>query len=60
MSSLANLRTYLCADIIRDPNHRIWSSDTVDRAINNALSTLQQDLMGFLPATETPTTFTLV
>lgn len=50
MASLTNLRQ-LVTDITRDPNNRIWNLATVDRAINSAYQTVQQELENFIDET---------
>ncbi len=59
MASLTNLRQ-LVADVTRDPNNRIRPLATVDRAINSAYTTIQQELENFIDTTnETYTTTTI-
>ncbi len=49
MSTIADIRS-LIWDLTRDPQNRIRSSPTVDRAINSAYKRIQQDLYGMLDA----------
>lgn len=59
MASLTNLRQ-LVTDVTRDPNNRIRPVATVDRAINSAYTTIQQELENFIDTTnETYTTTTI-
>lgn len=44
MTSLANLRSRLSEDYVRDPNHKVWTSETKDRALNKAYYRVQADL----------------
>lgn len=44
MTSLATLRTELNEDYIRDPNNKVWNTDTKDRALNKWYQQVQKDL----------------
>ncbi len=59
MASLTNLRQ-LVADVTRDPNNRIRPTATVDRAINSAYQTIQQELENFIDATNATQTITII
>lgn len=52
MSTIATLRS-IVTDNTRDPNYRIRSQATVDRAINTAYTTIQQDLLNLTNSTTT-------
>lgn len=59
MASLTNLRQ-LVADVTRDPNNRIRPLATVDRAINSAYMTIQQELENFIDTTNATQTITII
>lgn len=59
MASLANLRQ-LVTDVTRDPNNRIRPIAIVDRAINSAYMTIQQELVNFIDATNATQTITII
>lgn len=59
MASLTNLRQ-LVTDITRDPNNRIFPIAIVDRAINSAYMTIQQELENFIDATNATQTITII
>lgn len=59
MATIATLRQ-LVIDNTRDPNYRVRPQATVDRAINSAYDTIQQELEGFIDATQSTTTITTV
>lgn len=59
MASLTNLRQ-LVADVTRDPNNRIRPTATVDRAINSAYMTIQQELENFIDATNATQTINII
>lgn len=59
MASLANLRQ-LVTDVTRDPNNRIRPIAIVDRAINSAYMTVQQELENFIDATNATQTITII
>ncbi len=59
MSSLATLRQ-IVSDTTRDRNNKIRPIDIVDRAINNAYMTVQQELENFIDATNDNTTITTI
>lgn len=59
MVSLTNLRQ-LVTDVTRDPNNRIRPIAIVDRAINSAYMTIQQELENFIDATNATQTITII
>ena len=59
MASLTNLRQ-LVTDVTRDPNNRIFPIAIVDRAINSAYMTIQQELENFIDATNATQTITII
>lgn len=59
MASLTNLRQ-LVADVTRDVNYRIRPLATVDRAINSAYTTVQQELENFIDTTNATQTITII
>lgn len=59
MASLTTLRQ-LVTDTTRDPNNRIRPLATVDRAINNAYMTVQQELENFIDATNATQEITVI
>jgi hypothetical protein len=59
MASLINLRQ-LVTDVTRDPNFRIRPLATVDRAINGAYTSVQQELENFIDTTNATQTITLI
>lgn len=59
MASLTNLRQ-LVTDVTRDPNNRIRPIAIVDRAINSAYMTIQQELENFIDATNATQTITII
>ncbi len=59
MSSLVTLRQ-IVSDTTRDRNNKIRPIDIVDRAINNAYMTVQQELENFIDATNDNTTITTI
>lgn len=59
MASLTNLRQ-LVADVTRDPNNRIRPLATVDRAINSAYQTIQQELENFIDTTNATQTISII
>jgi len=59
MASLTNLRQ-LVADVTRDVNYRIRPTATVDRAINSAYTTVQQELENFIDTTNATQTITII
>jgi hypothetical protein len=59
MASLTNLRQ-LVADVTRDPNNRIRPLATVDRAINSAYMTIQQELENFIDTTNATQTINII
>src|SRR6056300_198992 len=59
MASLTNLRQ-LVTDITRDPNNRIRPLATVDRAINSAYMTVQQELENFIDTTNATQTISTI
>lgn len=59
MSTQSSLLTYLCTDILRDPNNHVWSIATASRALASAYTALQQDLLWLIPSSESSTTFSL-
>lgn len=58
MASLTVLRSTLSNDLLRDPNNRIRSIDTIDRSINVAYQKMQQDLLDMYEDGEQDTTIT--
>lgn len=52
MSTIETIRTGV-TDLTRDPNYRVWSTATVDRAINIAYTRMQQDLIGMFASNTT-------
>lgn len=59
MATIEALRQ-LVIDNTRDPNYKVRPQATVDRAINNAYDTVQQELEGFIDTTQSSTTITTV
>ena len=59
MASLTNLRQ-LVTDVTRDPNNRIFPIAIVDRAINSAYMTIQQELENFIDTTNATQTITII
>lgn len=59
MSSLATLRQ-IVSDTTRDRNNKIRPIDIVDRAINNAYMTVQQELENFIDTTNATQTINII
>ena len=59
MATIQTLRQ-LVIDNTREPNYKVRPQATVDRAINNAYDTVQQELEGFIDTTQSSTTITTV
>jgi hypothetical protein len=59
MSSLVTLRQ-IVSDTTRDRNNKIRPIDIVDRAINSAYMTIQQELENFIDTTNATQTITII
>jgi hypothetical protein len=59
MTTIVSLREQV-NDITRDPNNRIRPVAMVDRAINNAYQSVQQELENFIDATNETQTITTI
>ena len=59
MSSLVTLRQ-IVSDTTRDRNNKIRPIDIVDRAINSAYTTVQQELENFIDTTNATQTITII
>ncbi len=48
MTTLADIRTLVSNDILRDAHNRVWTLSILDRAINQAYKRVQQDMYWML------------
>lgn len=60
MTTIAELRTIISQDYLRDPKNKVFTQDTVDRAINKGLTRLEQELYNGLGSLELQATLQTV
>lgn len=56
MTAIETFRTQISVDVLKDPNNRIWSTASLDRAINIARNKIQADMPNLFAGTDGSTT----
>lgn len=56
MTAIETFRTQISVDVLKDPYNKIWSTASLDRAINIARNKLQADMPNLFPGTDGSTT----